>query len=268
MSGKKKTGAKVLSQRMIAPDIYDMWLETELADEAAAGQFVGVYPVDKSHLLPRPISICEVDRERSALRLVYRIAGAGTGEFASWQPGQEAALLGVLGNGFPVKENAHRKAVLLGGGIGIPPMLELARELKEQGAEVTIVIGYRDDKLFLKEDLERYGRVFVATEDSPTKKLQNTAIIIPANMAYCPNTLSILLITPVRISSIFIIVGNTIPNANIKKNKIQKTFSFLKRIKFADNNLFISLTSHQTDIIALQTFIPFLHGNHFTIFFC
>ncbi len=165
MSGKKKTGAKVLSQRMIAPDIYDMWLETELADEAAAGQFVGVYPVDKSHLLPRPISICEVDRERSALRLVYRIVGAGTGEFASWQPGQEAALLGVLGNGFPVKENAHRKAVLLGGGIGIPPMLELARELKEQGAEVTIVIGYRDDKLFLKEDLERYGRVFAATED-------------------------------------------------------------------------------------------------------
>lgn len=64
MSGKKKVQAKVLSQKMIAPDIYDLWLETELAEEAGAGQFVGVYPADKTHLLPRPISICEVDKEK------------------------------------------------------------------------------------------------------------------------------------------------------------------------------------------------------------
>lgn len=162
MNKKRKVRASVLSQRMLAPEIYDMWLATDLAMEARAGQFVGVYPTDKSHLLPRPISICEVDRQQKALRLVYRIAGAGTAEFASWQPGQEAMLLGILGNGFPLEEAKGKKVVLMGGGIGIPPMLELAKEL---AADVTIIAGYRDNHLFLKEDLERYGRVLVATED-------------------------------------------------------------------------------------------------------
>ena len=163
MSQKQKVKASVLSQRMLAPEIYDMWLTTDLAAQAKAGQFVGVYPTDKSHLLPRPISICEVDRQRGALRLVYRIAGAGTAEFASWRPGQEAMLLGVLGNGFPTPAARGKRVVLMGGGIGIPPMLELAKELT--GDDVTIIAGYRNHQLFLKEDLEKYGRVLIATED-------------------------------------------------------------------------------------------------------
>jgi len=174
MGRKRKVKAGVLSQRMLAPGIYDMWLATDLAAEARAGQFIGVYPADKAHLLPRPISICETDRERGALRIVYRVAGAGTAEFSSWQPGQQVMLLGVLGNGFPVKEALDRaggdRVVLMGGGIGIPPMLELARELGEPGAgkalaDVTIIAGYRDGRLFLKEDLEKYGKVLIATED-------------------------------------------------------------------------------------------------------
>lgn len=165
MSGKRKVKACVLSQRMIAPDIYDMWLSTDLAKEAGAGQFLGVYPEDKAHLLPRPISICEVDREKNALRIVYRIAGAGTAEFAAWEAGQEVELLGVLGNGFPVEKGQGKKVALMGGGIGIPPMLQLAKQLKAAGNEAAIVLGYRDSQLFLKEDLEKYGRVSIATED-------------------------------------------------------------------------------------------------------
>lgn len=165
MSGKRKVKACVLSQKMIAPDIYDMWLSTDLAKEARAGQFVGIYPKDKTHLLPRPISICEVDKEKNALRIVYRIAGAGTAEFAAWQPGQEAELLGILGNGFPVDKGQGKKVALLGGGIGIPPMLQLAKELKAAGSKAVIVLGYRDSQLFLKEDLEKYGTLCLATED-------------------------------------------------------------------------------------------------------
>lgn len=165
MNGKRKEKARVLSQRMIAPDIYDMWIATDMAKEAGAGQFIGVYTNNAANLLPRPISICEVDREEMALRIVYRIAGKGTAEFAAWQPEQEVLLLGVLGNGFPVEEGKGRKVVLMGGGIGIPPMLQLAKELSALGEDVTIIPGYRDSQLFLKEDLEKYGKVYVATED-------------------------------------------------------------------------------------------------------
>ena len=162
---KQKVTATVLSQKELAPGIFDMWLETALAKEAAAGQFIGVYPKDKSTLLPRPISICEVDKEKDSLRIVYREAGKGTGEFSSYHAGDKVEILGILGNGFPVAEGKGKKVVLMGGGIGIPPMVQLAKELQQSGEEVVAVVGYRDNKLFLKEDLEKYARVLVATED-------------------------------------------------------------------------------------------------------
>jgi len=102
MAQKKKTKAMVVSQEKLADGIYDLRLETELAQDAACGQFVGVYPKDKSTLLPRPISICEIDKEKNQLRLVYRVAGKGTAEFSNLKTGDSVYLLGVLGNGFPV----------------------------------------------------------------------------------------------------------------------------------------------------------------------
>lgn len=162
---KRKVTAQVFFQQEIAPGIFDMWLTTELAHQAAAGQFIGVYPTDKTKLLPRPISICEVDKENGRLRIVYRVAGAGTDEFSSFKAGKKVDILGILGNGFPVEAARGKKVVLLGGGIGIPPMLELAKELKKAGETVTAVLGYRDKQLFLKEDLEKYADVCIATED-------------------------------------------------------------------------------------------------------
>lgn len=164
-SEKKKEGARVLSQKMIATDVYDMWLETSLAKAAAPGQFIGLYPLDKSTLLPRPVSICEIDEKRNALRIVYRIAGKGTAEFSAYEPGGEVQVLGMLGNGFPLEEGRNKQVVLLGGGIGIPPMVELAKALKKAGEKVTVIAGYRDNQLFLKEDLEKSGTVYAATED-------------------------------------------------------------------------------------------------------
>ena len=107
---KQKHTAKVLSQREMAPDIFDMWIETPLAADAKPGQFLGVYPRDKSTLLPRPISICETDAARGALRIVYRVAGAGTREFSGYSRGDAISLLGNLGNGFPLEQGAGKKA--------------------------------------------------------------------------------------------------------------------------------------------------------------
>lgn len=159
---KEKQNARVISQREIAPSIFDMWIETSLAEQAKPGQFIGVYPKDKSTLLPRPISICEVREDKRALRIVYRVAGAGTAEFSGYREGEPVSVLGTLGNGFPLEKAEGKKVFLMGGGIGVPPILELAKQLN---AEKQIVMGYRDSATFLKEDLERYGKVFVATED-------------------------------------------------------------------------------------------------------
>lgn len=178
MAQKKKLIATVVEQKQLAPGIFDMWLKTELAEGAACGQFIGVYPEDKSNLLPRPISICEVNKEESMLRIVYRVAGEGTEEFSHYQAGKQVPVLGVLGNGFPVEEGKGRKAFLMGGGIGVPPIVQLAKELD---ADKQIIVGYRDNNLFLKEDLEKNGTVYVATEDGSAGTKGNVMNAIEEN---------------------------------------------------------------------------------------
>ena len=145
----------------IATDIYEMCFSTKnIAKEAKPGQFVSVYSNDGSRLLPRPISICGI--EGDTLRIVYRAIGKGTQEFATMHAGQILEVQGPLGNGYDIsKVSKERKAILFGGGIGIPPMLELAKQLD---CEKSIVLGYRDE-LFLNDEFEAYGKVYLATED-------------------------------------------------------------------------------------------------------
>lgn len=160
MEKREKEKAIVVSQKQIATDIYSLWLRAEAAVSAKAGQFISMYTNDSGKLLPRPISICEIDKENKQLRVVYRVTGehTGTEQFSKLVAGDEIEILGPLGNGFPLKE---KKAFLIGGGIGIPPMLELAKQLT---VEKQIVVGYRDE-LFLTEELSENGTVYVATED-------------------------------------------------------------------------------------------------------
>lgn len=154
-----KERAVIVSQKCIGTDIYDMVLSfPKGAKEAKPGQFIAMYCEDGTKLLPRPISICGIDAEKGTLRVVYRIAGEGTRLFSEMKEGDSLEVLGPLGNGFTMKEE---KAIIVGGGIGIPPMLELAKQLS---CEKTVVLGYRDE-LFLKDEFESYADVVVATED-------------------------------------------------------------------------------------------------------
>lgn len=160
---KVMESARVFRQTRLADGVYSMWLETkDIAEKAVPGQFISLYTKDSAKLLPRPISICEVDREKGLLRIVYRVLGSGTEEFSRYKEGETVELMGPLGNGFPLKAGAAgRKAFLIGGGIGIPPMLELAKQLS---CEKQIILGYRDS-LFLNEEFQPYGNVFLATEN-------------------------------------------------------------------------------------------------------
>ena len=157
--------ATITAVTELVEGIYSMWLlAPEVAKQAVPGQFISLYCKDTDKLLPRPISHCEINREEGTLRLVYRVAGAGTAEFSKMNAGDEIKILGPLGNGFPLDEcGAGKKAVLIGGGIGIPPMLQMAKELE---GETTVVVGYRDANTFLlKEFEEAADHVVIATED-------------------------------------------------------------------------------------------------------
>lgn len=159
MAEKWREQAVIIRQEEISYGIYNMWIKTDrIALDAKPGQFISIYCRDGSRLLPRPISICELDRTDGALRVVYRVAGKGTEEFSAFRTGEQIEIVGPLGNGFPRKD---KKAFLIGGGIGIPPMLQLAKELN---CEKQIVLGYRDE-LFLQEDFKKQGSLYIATED-------------------------------------------------------------------------------------------------------
>ena len=143
MSEKFQETVTVVSQKQIGTGIYDLTIQTkEIAAAAKAGQFVSVYSNDASKLLPRPISLCGIDRKAGTLRLVYRVTGehTGTEEFSRLQAGDTMKIMGPLGNGFTVEKG--RKAFLIGGGIGVPPMLQLAKEMKDAGENFQIVMGY------------------------------------------------------------------------------------------------------------------------------
>ena len=164
MTDRKREMAVVVSQEQIADGIFSMWLQTEAAESAGPGQFISMYTNDGSKLLPRPISICEIDKENGLLRVVYRVTGANTGtkQFSEMKAGDTLPIIGPLGNGFPLEAASGKKAFLMGGGIGVPPILELAKQLD---CEKQIVVGYRDAQTFLKEEFEKNGALYISTED-------------------------------------------------------------------------------------------------------
>ncbi|NBI84960.1 dihydroorotate dehydrogenase electron transfer subunit [Lachnospiraceae bacterium] len=175
MAEKRKERGTVICNNEISKGIFDMWVSTtEIACMAVPGQFVMLYCEDGSRLLPRPISICEINPDGCAIRLVYRIAGKGTEEFSRLSEGMPLTLLGPLGNGFPKKEGA---SFIIGGGIGIPPMLELAKQLS---GEKQIILGFRDVQ-FLTEEFLPYGTVYIATEDGSAGTKGNVLDVIQEN---------------------------------------------------------------------------------------
>ncbi len=175
MSVARKNKALIAENKMIAQDIYSMWLNApDIAEEAKPGQFVSLYCNNGNKLLPRPISICEIDKIKGRVRLVYRIVGKGTKEIAGLRAQDYIEAMGPLGNGFILE---GKKALLIGGGIGIPPMLELAKQLS---CDKQIVLGYRDTT-FLEQEFKAYGGVYISTEDGSNGTKGNVIDAIKAN---------------------------------------------------------------------------------------
>mgnify|MGYP005806311687 FL=1 len=152
--------ADVISMDHITDVICDLKISCPaIAKEAKAGQFVEVYPDNGVNLLSRPISICEINKEEGSLRLVFQIVGKGTKLFSELKAGDKIRVLGPCGNGYTLCEG---KALLVGGGIGVPPLLETCKQLK---GEKTVVLVFRSGS-FLADEFEKLGaKVYVTTDD-------------------------------------------------------------------------------------------------------
>lgn len=171
-----KQSAEIMANDRIGDGIYSMWLMNHaMVSTAVPGQFISLYCKDGSRILPRPISICEIDKANSLLRVVFRILGEGTKEIAHYKVGNMIEVMGPLGNGFVMDQ--VKSAIVIGGGIGIPPMLELVKQLN---CESTIVLGYRDE-VFLNTEFEPYGKVYISTEDGSTGVKGNVVDAIRTN---------------------------------------------------------------------------------------
>ena len=159
--------SRVIRQEQLSDGIFSLLLQTEkIAAEAAPGQFVLLWCSDGSRILPRPISICSASPADGTLRLVYRVTGkeTGTEEFSRLQEGDSLRIEGPLGNGFDMDLPEEEHLLIVGGGIGIPPMLWVA---EAAGCRKAVVLGYRSTP-FMEEDFkERTEKndLWIATED-------------------------------------------------------------------------------------------------------
>lgn len=135
--------------------------------EMLPGQFVEVRVDDvPSTFLRRPISIHFVDKEKNELWLLVAAVGDGTRRLARLQPGDTLNCVLPLGNGFTMPQSADERLLLVGGGVGVAPLLYMGAEMQQQGCEPTFLLGARSQKdLLMLDEFRKYGRVLVTTED-------------------------------------------------------------------------------------------------------
>ena len=164
---KSLVTGRVAGQERLTGDVYRIRIEGDFLEdftrEAKPGQFVNVYMKDKSTLLPRPVSICRIQSDQ--MELVYRVVGKGTREMAGYHRGDAIRLSSPLGKGFDLSGCQSGSALLVGGGVGIPPLLQLAGELNHRGIRPMAVLGFQREPFLVQEMEKLCDKVLVATED-------------------------------------------------------------------------------------------------------
>ena len=158
---KKQTQFTILENTPLTASVYRMVLRGDTSAITAPGQFVNIALDGK--FLRRPISVCDYDV--STLTLIYKVVGSGTAQLASMNGGRLDILTG-LGNGYDLSV-AGDNPVLIGGGVGVPPLYRLAKDLTAMGKTVSVILGFNTaSEIFLREEFEALGcRVTVTTAD-------------------------------------------------------------------------------------------------------
>lgn len=160
---------RITSQREIAKNIFEMKIQGKLVDEITSpGQFIHIRVSNGSDmLLRRPISVAEINRAKNEMTIIYRAEGNGTKNLSKKIAGDQVDVLGPLGNGFSVAEtNAGETAYLIGGGIGVPPLYELSKQLTAKGVKCVHILGFQsEDVVFYGEEFNALGETHIVTVD-------------------------------------------------------------------------------------------------------
>lgn len=153
---------EIISNKSLTKDIYEMKLEGETSHITAPGQFINIQ-LDGFYLR-RPISICDYDDK--TITIIYKVVGHGTEAMAKLEKGGKLDVLCGLGNGFDTSKSGN-KAVLIGGGVGVPPMYNLCKKLVAEGKEVSVILGFNTaSEIFYKAEFEELGaKVYISTVD-------------------------------------------------------------------------------------------------------
>lgn len=148
----KQNNYKILSNEKIAKDVYKMILEGDTQYITAPGQFINIKLDGK--FLRRPISVCDCDE--NTITIIYKVVGSGTEYMAQLVSGEVLDVLTGLGNGYDISKSA--KPLLIGGGVGVPPMYMLAKKLIESGQKPTVILGFNTkEEIFFEEEFKALG---------------------------------------------------------------------------------------------------------------
>ena len=158
----KRDKYKIKSNQQIAKNVYEMVLEGDTTYIVRPGQFINI-ELDGCYLR-RPISVCDYDDK--TITIIYKVVGNGTEKMATFEEGKILDILTGLGNGFEVKRGGE-KPLLIGGGVGTPPMYNLCKKLVEQGKNPVVVLGFGNvDDVFYEEKFKEMGvEIHISTVD-------------------------------------------------------------------------------------------------------
>ncbi len=158
----KKVFLTVIENKALTDSVYEMKLQGDVSDITACGQFVNI--LIEGLYLRRPISVC--DCEGDVLTIVYKVVGKGTEQMSGMKEGTVLDVLTGLGNGYDLSLSGD-EPLLLGGGVGVPPMYLLAKKLLEEGKKVSVILGFNTkSEIFYEEEFKKLGaKVIVATAD-------------------------------------------------------------------------------------------------------
>ncbi|NLY78879.1 MAG: dihydroorotate dehydrogenase electron transfer subunit, partial [Lysinibacillus sp.] len=164
----RQEGMTVVRQTEIARNIFELTLQGQIVQDMNPGQFVHIRVTDTFEpLLRRPISIANIQKESGEFTVIYRAGGRGTQVLSQKQVGDIVDVLGPLGNGFPVEAVPKGgTALLVGGGIGVPPLYELSKQLNAREVRTIHVFGFQtEDVAFYEEEFTALGETYFVTDD-------------------------------------------------------------------------------------------------------